>query len=208
MRLGLDFDNTIVSYDGVFHAVAVRQGLIAAGVGTGKDAVRDHLRALGREDDWTGLQGAVYGAGMELARPWPGVVAFCRRAVILGIPLFIVSHKTRHPFRGPRHDLHAAARGWLQAHGFFDPAVVGLASDAVFLEPTKEDKLTRIGALGCSHFIDDLPELLAEPAFPQGVARILFDPADAHPDIAGRHRYRHWAAIAADLLDRPGHGPD
>jgi hypothetical protein len=36
----------------------------------------------------------------------------------------------------------------------------------VFLEPTKADKLTRIATLGCTHFIDDLPEFLSDPGFP------------------------------------------
>ena len=199
MRLGIDFDNTIVCYDGVFHAVAVRRGLIPPKTGTGKDEVRDYLRAIGREDDWTALQGEIYGAGMTLAQPWPGVIAFFRTAVARGIPIFIVSHKTRHPFRGPRYDLHASARDWLVAHGFFDD--IGLAPEMVFFELTKQDKLARIAALECSHFVDDLPEFLEEPGFPAGVHRILFDPAAAH---RGNHHHRRrdsWAAIAADLFD-------
>lgn len=199
MRLGIDFDNTIVCYNGVFHAMAVRRGLIPPEVGTGKDEVRDYLRAVGREDDWTELQGEVYGAGMGLAQPWPGVIAFFRTAVTRGIPVFIVSHKTRHPFRGPRYDLHASARDWLVGHGFFDD--VGLVPEAVSFELTKQDKLARIATLGCSHFVDDLPEFLEEPGFPSGVTRILFDPAAAHRGNANHVRRETWAAIAADLLN-------
>ncbi len=202
MRLGIDFDNTIVCYDGVFHAMAVRRGLIPPETGTGKDEVRNHLRAAGREDDWTELQGTIYGAGMALARPWPGVLDFFRRMVAGGVPVFIVSHKTRHPFRGPRHDLHAAARGWLVANGFFD--AIGLGPEAVFFEPTKEEKLARIAALGCSHFVDDLPEFLEEPGFPAGVSRILFDPAGAHAGNTSHIRRDSWAAIAAGLPVAPG----
>ena len=198
MRLGVDFDNTIVCYDGVFHALACERGLIPASTGTGKDEVRDALRAAGREDDWTQLQGTVYGAGMALARPWPGVLAFLRRALGAGIPLFIISHKTRHPFRGPRHDLHAAALGWLETHGLFDS--IGLPRQNVFFELTKDQKLARIGAQDCTHFIDDLPEFLAEAAFPPEPSRILFDPAGAHRANPHFVRCESWAEIETLLL--------
>ncbi|MEO8039521.1 MAG: haloacid dehalogenase-like hydrolase, partial [Betaproteobacteria bacterium] len=49
----------------------------------------------------------------------------------------------------------------------------------VFFELTKGEKLARIGTLGCTHFIDDLPEILLASGFPPGTARILFDP-DMH----------------------------
>ena len=72
------------------------------------------------------MQGYVYGARMAEAEPYPGALEFfqnCRRA---GIPARIISHKTRHPFLGERHDLHQAALQWLEQQGFFDPEKIGL----------------------------------------------------------------------------------
>ena len=45
MRLGLDFDNTIVSYDALFHKVALEGSLIPADVAPTKLNVRDYLRS-------------------------------------------------------------------------------------------------------------------------------------------------------------------
>jgi hypothetical protein len=204
-RIGVDFDNTIVSYDGAFHAAAVERGLIAAEVGSTKEAVRDWLRAAGREDDWTELQGHVYGPGMAKVRPFAGVADFFGRCIGAGVDVFVVSHKTLHPYRGPRHDLHASARGWLEAHGFTDPGRIGLPAERVFFETTKQAKLDRIARLGCTHFVDDLPEFLLEPGFPAGVERVLFDPhqSEACRAAAERHglaRVRSWAEAAALLL--------
>ena len=56
MRIGVDFDNTIACYDGVFHAAALERGLIPASVATDKTSVRDYLRALGRDAAFTELQ--------------------------------------------------------------------------------------------------------------------------------------------------------
>ncbi len=168
MRIGVDFDNTIVSYDGVFHKIALEKNLIPAELNSSKDSVRNHLRAADREAEWTALQGHVYGARMDAARPYPGVREFFKRCMAQDIPVFIVSHKTRHPFLGEKHDLHGSAHNWLAAQGFFDTTGVGLSETAVFFELTKEAKMARIGALDCTIFIDDLPEFLARRHFLPG----------------------------------------
>ena len=199
MRIGLDFDNTIVCYDDVFHRAARERGLIPESVPQSKGGVRDWLRQAGREDDWTELQGYIYGARMELASPFPGVREFLRAAREAGCEIRIVSHKTRHPYRGPKYDLHAAALGWLEAQGFLDGAF-GLERGKVFLELTKDDKLARIGDLACDYFVDDLPELLCEPNFPAATRRVLFDPNDAAPDAPVYRRARSWPEISGALL--------
>src|SRR5262245_43078397 len=45
MLIGVDFDNTIVSYDALFHRIATERDLIPADLPVNKTAVRDHLRA-------------------------------------------------------------------------------------------------------------------------------------------------------------------
>src|SRR5260370_7734628 len=107
MRIGIDFDNTIACYDGVFHAAAVERGLIPADLARDKNSVRDHLNGCRRKDDFTELQGYVYGARMDLVSPFPGFAEFVAVAQGAGHDLFIVSHKTRHPILGPWHDMHA-----------------------------------------------------------------------------------------------------
>jgi hypothetical protein len=199
MRIGVDFDNTIVCYDEVFHRVAREQNLIPDSVPVNKGAVRDYLRKVGREPEWTEMQGYVYGTRMADAQPFPGVLDFFRRTVKAGIPICIVSHKTRHPYKGPQYDLHAAALGWLELNGFFDPQRIGLSRSEVFFELTLPSKLARIHAAGCTHFIDDLPELLAEPDFPSAVSRLLFDPAGVHKAEHFR-RIEAWSFLQSELI--------
>ena len=179
MILGVDFDNTIVAYDSLFQRVARERSLIPDSVPPNKTAVRDFLRAAGQEEQWTLLQGHVYGARMAEAEPFPGVRDFFQSCRASGVIVRIISHKTRHPFLGEKHDLHAAARLWLEQEGFFQAALGGMAPDHVFFELTKEEKIARIRSCGCTHFVDDLPEILTHPDFPPEVARFLFDPAEA-----------------------------
>ena len=176
--IGVDLDNTIVCYDRVFGPAAIERGLIPAGAADTKTAVRDHLRRAGREDAWTELQGYVYGPGMAAAESFPGVVEFFGRCVAENVPVAIISHRTRTPFLGPPHDLHQSARDWLITHGFADVRVL--------FELTPADKAARIAAVGCTHFIDDLPEFLGRPDFPSGVEPILFGEANPWPAIESR----------------------
>jgi hypothetical protein len=199
--LGIDFDNTLVSYDGVFHRVASDQGLITSDVGRGKDDVRGHLRKVDREDDWTALQGEVYGARMHLASLYEGATEAIRKLMEAGARVRIISHKTRFPFKGPRYDLHEAARGFLASRGIAGPADALLEPSNVFFELTIEEKLQRIGSEKCTVFIDDLPEILNHPQFPGHVRPVLFDPQDIHAGESRLDRVRSWRD-AERLLSR------
>lgn len=193
--LGIDFDNTLVSYDGVFHRVASDQGLIAPDIGRGKDDVRGFLRSAGREDDWTALQGEVYGAQMHLASLHEGAAAAIRKLMASGARIRIISHKTKFPFKGPRYDLHEAARGFLASRGIAGGADALLELSNVFFELTIEEKLERIASEKCSVFIDDLPEILAHPGFPDHVRPLLFDPQDIHAAHGRLERVRSWRDV-------------
>ncbi len=193
MHLGLDFDNTIISYDALFHRVSREQGLIPDEVPVSKNAVRDFLRAAGREPAWTAMQGVVYGQRMAEAEPFPGAIDFIAACAGSGVKLSIVSHKTRQPIVGEPCDLHAAAERWLVAW----KVTAFIPRERIHFELTKAAKLARIAKEGCTHFVDDLPELLAEPGFPAGVQRILFDPLRAHPPQAGVTTVASWTGLRA-----------
>jgi FMN phosphatase YigB (HAD superfamily) len=206
MRIGIDFDNTLVSYDTLFHRVALEQELIPADLPQTKVAVRDYLRSVGREPAWTEMQGTVYGARMDEAQAYPGAIDFLRWAGKQRIELCIISHKTRHPFIGPRHDLHKAARLWVEHHLADVPRPL-VYPENVFFELTKEAKLRRIADCGCGYYIDDLPEILLAPAFPGGVQRILFDPDSHHAARPPVLHVRGWEELrdyfARECLSTP-----
>ena len=198
MRLGIDFDNTLVTYDRLFHRIAQESGLIPASTPVNKTAVRDHLRRAGREETWTEMQGTAYGPRMGEADLFPGVLPALDALRNGGFDLFIISHKTRYPFLGARHDLHRAALDWLEKSGLLKED--RLRREAVFFEPTKEKKLLRVQDCGCTHFIDDLPEILAHAAFPPGVEKFLFDPGAQIllPPLVTR--ITAWSQVPARLL--------
>lgn len=201
MRIGFDFDNTIVNYDALFYRVAVEQSLVPADLSQTKLAVRDYLRKEGNENAWTEMQGYVYGARMNDAVAYPGAIEFMKLARDNGIAMTIVSHKTRHPFMGPKYDLHEAAREWVE-NFLADEGGMLINPDQLFFELTKEEKIARIAGADCDYFIDDLPEILLMPGFPQGTGRILFDPENNHGSDGVGTKLGSWQEIRSYFEDQ------
>ena len=192
--IGIDLDNTVVCYDELFHSVACQEGLIESSAPRSKEQIRDAIRLLPQgENKWTRLQAIVYGVQMSGAIAFEGCEDFLRHCAARGTKAVIVSHKT--PFAtldGAPVDLRAAAIAWMKTKGFFDPDGCGLSPDDVFFESTRLEKIARIRALGCTHFIDDLMEVFVEPSFPREVAKLLFAPHGAAPASREIKVYRSW----------------
>lgn len=199
MIIGVDFDNTVVCYDNVFCQAALETGLIPKGIMSNKTNVRDYLRQTGKEASWTELQGVVYGGYIKYAPAFAGVKDFFRLCKKEGNLIYVISHKTHSPYAGSNYDLHETANKWLRAQGFYDTDI-GLKEDNIYFELTKQDKLGRIKQLKCTHFIDDLPEFLEEPDFPQRTEKILFDPNNIYQDKKYFIRLGSWKEIQKRLL--------
>jgi len=204
MIIGLDFDNTIVCYDQAIVKLSKSIPDLPSFISRTKLGLRDHLRSTGREAEWTAFQGTLYGPGMEHAKPFAGALETMLQMVAGGHRLVIISHRSRHPYAGPAHDLHASARSWvarrLQSLGLFSST---LEHETVvnFLE-TREEKIAMIAKLKCDVFVDDLPEVLGDEHFPARTMPVLFDPAREHVAKANKpsiNNWRHLPRILADL---------
>jgi hypothetical protein len=200
MRIGIDFDNTLIGYDDVFLAAARRRDLLSSGFAGSKQAVRDAIRLLpDGELAWQQLQGHVYGQGIGGAVMFEGVDGFLRRCRAAGHGVFVVSHKTEYGHHDPhRVNLREAALGWMEARGFFAPDRYAIPRENIFFEPTRAQKLERIAALRCAYFIDDLEEVLTDPDFPPGVNRVLFGASGSSPNLA---ICSSWRRIAETVFD-------
>lgn len=202
MLIGVDFDNTIACYDLLFHRRALAAGLIEADLPKTKASVRRQVQERHGDLAWQRLQGEVYGPRMQEARLIPGVLEFFRRCRREGIEVRIVSHKTPFGhFDATRTSLPGAALRWMERNRFFETEQTGLTPQMVHFEPTRAAKIARIDRLGCTHFIDDLPEVLLDAEFPPQVDKILLS-AEAVPATPQLTRCPDWQAIAALFFDR------
>jgi hypothetical protein len=203
MPVGIDFDNTIVSYDRVFADAGRARGWVAKDFRGSKKQLRDAVRLLDDgEVKWQILQGEVYGRRMDEAEPFPGVMEFIDAARQRGIEMFIVSHKTRYSnYDKLKVDLRAAALAWMEKNGFFDPNRFGFSRDQIFFADTRVEKISRISALGCGVFIDDLEELFVDPSFPANVKRVLFTADHPTADDQAIVVHKTWPDIARFVLE-------
>jgi hypothetical protein len=199
--VGVDFDNTIASYDALMRRIATQWGLVEAGSQKNKKLIRDAIRQLpDGEAKWRRLQTHCYGAGINDAPAMDGVQRFFASCKARRIPLWIVSHKTRYANFGEPVDLRAAALGWLERKGFIGASDFGIGRERVFFGETRAEKIARIRELGITHFVDDLEETFLESSFPAAVARILFDP-ERPPSVTQRwHSFPTWSEIERHLL--------
>jgi hypothetical protein len=205
MRIGLDFDNTIIRYDDVFREAAKGRGLVSTEFYGTKRQVRSAIRLLpDGELQWQALQGYVYGKGIQNATPFAGLGNFLRRARTHGDTVLVVSHKTEYGHFDPDHvNLRHAAMQWMKEQGFFSERGFSVAPDNIFFASTRSEKLSRIGDLACDVFIDDLEEVLADPEFPSFVRRILFSEHAKKADDQPYEICRDWASIEETVfLDR------
>jgi hypothetical protein len=201
MRIGVDFDNTLVCYDRAFATVGKEARLLPADFAGGKDAAKRRL--LRERPDgylWEKLQGLVYGRRIDHAELYDGAVEFfrrCRREA--GWQVYVVSHKTVLAHHDPlKTDLRASALAWMRRQGFFEPDGFGLDTNQVFFEDTRDAKVRRIGALACQIFVDDHPEVLGHAEMPAGCRKILFATEHAGPF----ERAANWSEVCAAVFQR------
>ena len=172
--LGLDFDNTLVCYDKLFHRTALKRGLIDNSIPPDKTAIRNYLRSKDQDEEFTLLQGEIYGLRILEAEPANGMLQTLKELYKVGIPMVLVSHKTKTPYKGPKYDLHRSAINWLDKYGFFSKEGLNWSTNQVFFESTKAKKIERIKSLRCTHYIDDLEEILE--ALPTSIKKIHYTP--------------------------------
>jgi hypothetical protein len=206
-RIGIDFDNTIVCYDKVFVRTAMAEGLIPHDFRGGKLGVREFTRRLqGGEEKWQRLQGKVYGGQMDGVSLFEGVSRFlarCRQRA--DTTVFIVSHKTEFGhFDASGINLREIAYAWMAEHGFFDEDGLDLAEDAIYFESTRDEKIQRIARLDCTHFVDDLEEVLAHPRFPARVRRILFRNGGPETPAVNYQVCADWHEIEEAVFEKVG----
>lgn len=200
MKIGIDFDNTIIDYGNVFHKYAVELFNIPSTVIANKQAIRSYFWSLpDGNSHWTELQGIVYGDKILDAVPFDGLDHFLRICKANDTDVCIISHKSEYAALGSKVNLRDAAFAWLDNYGFFNPDSYGISQSSVFFESTRLLKVMRIGTEKCSIFIDDLTDVFEEKSFPLNVQKILF--SHEHPSIDNVVVCKNWKAIEKHIFN-------
>lgn len=193
--IGVDFDNTIIAYDALLREEAKRQGYLKNVNGTDKREIRDLVRGLeDGEMKWRRLQAIVYGRRIDEATLADGAEGFLRLCKERHVSVWVISHKTPYAAADPGGvNLREAALRWMQRRGFFGEEL-GVSPQRIFFSSTRAEKISRIGMLDLTHFVDDLEETFLEDSFPESVEKILYAP-HGHREYPGVRVVRSWKEI-------------
>ena len=174
IRIGIDFDNTIICYDDLFiRAANEKQWDLGSGCGVSKAAIKERLIILdGNDFRWQELQAIVYGILIKDAKPFPGVLEtlqyFKNKQ---NYELFIVSHKTPASLYLKHITLIDKAQLWIKENKLTD----FIPEENIFFRPIRDEKISIIKSLNLDFFIDDLLEVLDDKNFP-AINKIFFSP--------------------------------
>jgi hypothetical protein len=210
LRIGIDFDNTLISYDTLFRDLAAERGWLPKKFPASKDAVKERLI---KDDDgsdlrWQRLQAEAYGKNIVRAKPFAGCANWLRETLAAGHEVFLVSHKSEVSHIDPSVHLRDAARAWLKDHGFMangKPDASKLKQENVHFASTRDEKVAQIARLGLDVFIDDLGPVLDHPAFPVRTLGVHFGAAKTLGGVAAAGS---WREIGRKLRPVAAIGPD
>lgn len=195
--IGVDFDNTIICYDGVLNKLVRERGL-SVSLPCSKKTLRDLLRQLpGGEIEWQKWQAVMYGQRISEAALISHVGEFFRLCRMMNISVYIISHKSEYAAQDAKGvNLRTAALKWMSDNNFFSKDGLGLNSESIFFCNTRQEKIQVIKQLGCNYFIDDLEETFLEENFPASVQSILYSPSGDHTISTGNLAIKsNWKEI-------------
>jgi len=200
VTIGIDFDNTIISYDSLIHKIALENNVIPSSLPPSKKKIRDHLRTVKNgEIEWQKIQAVIYGTRIMEAEAMEGVLEFIAACLNKGIKVYIVSHKTTYSnlYKNVTN-LRGAALTWMEHYLFFDK----FSDENVFFESTMEEKIKRIAELKCDYFIDDSEGLFMHGIFPSSVKKILFSAEGSiyNDKVADIKVFNRWKDIHKHIL--------
>ena len=173
MKIGFDFDNTIIDYSEIFYEIARLNNFIPDNIGRSKSAIKDYLHKKNEKEDFTKIQGLVYGKEILRAKPAKNIIITLDYLKTCNHDLYIVSHKTKYPYIGKQINLREAANKWIYKYIRIEDSLI-FKNKNIFYENTIDSKIKRIKNLELDFFIDDLNtiiELIKSPT-----TGILYDP--------------------------------
>ena len=177
IKIGIDFDNTIVNYDNSFYQEGIKRKIfnINTPKKNSKNRLKKKLISINKEHEWTKIQGLVYGKNFDKAKPYKGSVKFinnfCKKKKF---QLFIITNKTLYPIIGEKINLHNKSKKWIFKNNIFKGKNKKWIKKHVFFLKSKNEKIKKIIKLKCNYFIDDLTEILN--LLPKKIKPIHFDP--------------------------------
>ena len=174
MRIGIDFDNTIVDYNSLVYDISTRNNLINKGFDKDKKKIKESLILKGKEIEWRNIQSLIYGKEIFKAKLFNNFTDFIMESRKKNYFLQIVSHKTEFSNLTRKNpNLREMAIAWMKKNEFFSK--LGFKLSDIHFESTREEKIKLINSIGFDYFIDDLEEVFLNKKWSKNIKPILLN---------------------------------
>lgn len=196
MIIGIDLDNTIISYDNAFICQAKSSNLIQPSFGGSRSDLRKEIFSQENgKTEWMKLQGQIYSHCMNQAEIMPFFQNFVQSAREKSIRLVVISHKTMFGHFDDEHvNIRETAVRWMEENDFFN--LMGFSKNDILFCDTQENKINAINNAKCDYFIDDLMEILVNESMSKSTKKILFGKSNAENASMGHIKVcSHWSEI-------------
>ena len=168
--IGIDLDNTIAIYD---QLVRNQANLLNVPFEfKSKKEIADYLRDIDSEEEWTKLQGLIYGPLMDYAKVANGFLDTLGELIERNFEIIIISHRTNYSEYDGLYDLHYFANKWIEKN-IISISEKNKIKKIIFAESI-EQKIEHISRENITYFIDDLPKILNHVKFPKNTKKILY----------------------------------
>ena len=161
IKLGIDLDNTIICYDNLIHDLAKKKfKKINFGQKIkSKKFIKNKIIKFYGNDQWTKLQGIIYGKKILHAKIFDGF-----KDEILKLreefDIFIISHKTKKAAIGKNINLRTAAKKFLKKNDISFCKNEIIDQNKILFTETKREKIDIIKNKKIDIFVDDLDDIL------------------------------------------------
>ena len=173
IKLGIDLDNTIISYDDLIHNLAKKKFpkiRLSKNIRL-KKIIKNKIIKFYNNDQWTKLQGIIYGEKILEAKLFNNFKEGIQKLKD-EFEIFIISHKTNKAAIGKNINLRSAAKKFLKKNDISFCKNELINRNKILFASTQKEKIKLIKNNGIDIFIDDLDIVLQ--ALPNQIKKIHF----------------------------------
>jgi hypothetical protein len=172
-KIGLDLDNTIISYDKLIFQIAKKKYLFSNKFkNKNKDFFKKEIIKKKNEKEWTSFQSLIYGKYINRAKITKNFYDSIFHIKNL-YDFHIVSHKTKWSKEGKKINLIRSAKEFLRRNHISFCKNSLIKKENIYFEDTIKKKIKRINKLGLNFYIDDLKKILTK--LPKKIHKIYFN---------------------------------
>jgi len=168
IKIGLDFDNTVINYNKIYIFFNKRLNLKIAKNKINKNTVKRKIIENYSEHYWTFVQEEIYGKFLHMIHPDVNFKDFILKLKKKKVKFYIISHKTKYSEFSKKYKLRNEALHWINKN-------ISYYKFNVNFFDTAQEKINFIKKENIHYHIDDLYDIFENKNFNKNCKKIFFN---------------------------------